>query len=54
MSALATSAPRGRKAGRRKQQRLRHDMRVRQREIEERVSRSAAPRDDDAPPPRID
>lgn len=54
MSALATSAPRGRKAERRKQQRLQHELRERQREIEERVSRSAAPRDDDAPPPRID
>jgi hypothetical protein len=36
------------------QQRLQHELRERQREIEERVSRSAAPRDDDAPPPRID
>ena len=54
MSAPATPSPRGRKAGRRKQQRLRHELRERQREIEERVSRSAAPRDDDAPPPRID
>ena len=49
MSAPATSAPRGRK-----QQRLQHELRERQREIDERVSRSAAPRDDDAPPPRID
>lgn len=54
MSAPATSAPGGRRAGRRKQQRLQHELRERQREIEERVSRSAAPRDDDAPPPRID
>ena len=54
MSAPATSAPRGRKAGRRKQQRLQHELRERQREIEERVFRYAAPRDDVAPPPRID
>ena len=54
MSTPASSAPRGRKAGRRKQQRLQHELRERQREIEERVSRSAAPRDDDTPPPRID
>ena len=54
MSTPASSAPRGRKAGRRKQQRLQHELRERQREIEERVSRSAAPRDDDAPPPRSD
>ncbi len=54
MSTPASSAPRGRKAGRRKQQRLQHELRERQREIEERVSRSAAPRDDHAPPPRID
>ena len=54
MSTPASSAPRGRKAGRRKQQRLQHELRERQREIEERVSRSAAPRDDDALPPRID
>nr|WP_295937337.1 hypothetical protein [uncultured Acidovorax sp.] len=54
MSTPASSAPRGRKNGRRKQQRLQHELRERQREIEERVSRSAAPRDDDAPPPRID
>ena len=59
MSTPASSAPRGRKAVRRKavrrkQQRLQHELRERQREIEERVSRSAAPRDDDAPPPRID
>ncbi len=54
MSTPASSAPRGRKAGRRKQQRLQHELRERQREIEERVSRSAVPRDDDAPPPRID
>ncbi len=54
MSTPASSAPRGRKAGRRKQQRLQHELRERQREIEERVSRSAAPRDDDAPLPRID
>ena len=54
MSAPASSAPRVRKAGRRKQQRLQYELRERQREIEERASRSAAPRDDDAPPPRID
>lgn len=54
MSTPASSAPRGRKAGRRKQQRQQHELRERQRELEERVSRSAAPRDDDAPPPRID
>ena len=54
MSTPASSAPRGRKAGRRKQQRLQHKLRERRRELEERVFRSAAPRDDDAPPPRID
>ena len=57
MSTPASSAPRGRKAGRRKQQRQQHELRElreRRRELEERVSRSAAPRDDDAPPPRID
>ena len=54
MSTPASSAPRGRKAGRRKQQRQRRELRERQREIEERVSRSAVPRDDDTPPPRID
>ena len=54
MSTPASSTSRGRKAGRRKQQRLQHELRERQRETEERVSRSAAPRDDDAPPPRID
>jgi hypothetical protein len=54
LSTSARSGPRGRKAGRRKQQRLQHELRERQRELEERVSRSAAPRDDDAPPPRID
>lgn len=54
MSAPATSAPRGRKVGRRKQQRLQHELRERRRETEERVSHSAAPRGDDAPPPRID
>ena len=54
MSATATAAPRDRKAGRRKHQRLQHDLRERRREIEERASRCADPRDDDAPPPRID
>ena len=54
MSTPAGSGPRGRKAGRRKQQRLQYELRERRRELEERVFRSAAPRDDDAPPPRID
>ena len=54
MSTPASSGPRGRKAGRRKQQRLQHELRERRRELEERVFRSATPRDDDAPPPRID
>lgn len=54
MSAPATSASRGRKAGRRKQQRLQHEQRERQREINERASRCALPRNDVGPPPRID
>ena len=54
MSTPASSGPRGRKAGRRKQQRLQYELRERRRELEERVFRSAAPRNDDAPPPRID
>lgn len=49
MSTPASSGPRGRK-----QQRLQYELRERRRELEERVFRSAAPRDDDAPPPRID
>ena len=55
ISASASAAvPRGSKFQRRKQQRLEHELRERQRDIEERASRSCAPRDDDAPLPRID
>lgn len=41
MSAPATSAPRGRKAGRRKQQRLEHKLRERQTGVEERRHQEA-------------
>lgn len=54
MSPPTSTAPRGRKAVRRQQQRQRQELRERRREIEERAARSAAPRDDDAPLPRID
>lgn len=50
----ARGAARGRKYERRQQQRLRHEMRERQRDVDSRVARHATPRDDDAQLPRID